>query len=157
MITPPRIPFTPPSKATYTKGFDSLGVRVPGLVVSPLVSPKGLCHDVLDHTSILQFLAEKFTPGRSYSDAVALRAGSGITSVSAALDRAAPRRDVPVAPDFSIEVRFPLGLNRPPVTPLEETFEEAAFYMMKRAPKATSQKYSEVSHWVLTQQDRPHA
>jgi phospholipase C len=156
-VPPPRIPFAPPSNATYTKAFDSLGVRVPGLVVSPLVSPKALCHDVLDHTSMLQLLAEKFTPGRAYSDAVALRARSGITSVSAALDLAAPRTDIPVAPDFSIEVRFPLGLNRPPVTQMEETFEEAAFDMMRKFPKPTAQKYAEVSHWVLTQQDRPHA
>ena len=72
------------------------------------------------------------------------------------LDRTAPRPDIPVAPDFSITVAMPLGENRPPVTPLETTFEEAAVDMVRKFPKPTAQKYPEVSQWVLTQEDRPH-
>jgi hypothetical protein len=53
-------------------------------------------------------------------------------------------------------VTVPLGENKAPVTPLEATFEEAAFEMVKRFPKPTAQKYPEVTHWVLSQQDRPH-
>ena len=155
-VPPPAIPFAPPSRATFTKKFDSLGVRVPGLVVSPLVSAMGVCHEIFDHTSVLQFLAEKFTPGQPYSAAVDARARNGIASVSAALDLAAPRADIPIAPDFAIALTIPLGENRAPVTPLETTFEEAAFEMVKKFPKPTAQKYPEVSHWVLTQQDRPH-
>ena len=111
---------------------------------------------MLDHTSVLQLLAEKFTPGTPYSPAVETRRQSGIASVSAVLDLSAPRADLPVAPDFSITVAMPLGENRPPVTPLETTFEEAALDMVRKFPKPTAQKYPEVSHWVLTQQDRPH-
>jgi phospholipase C len=155
-VPPPPIPFAPPSKATYTKAFESLGVRVPGLVISPLVSAKHVSHAVLDHTSVLQLLAEKFTPGRPYSPAVETRRQGGIASVSAVLDRTGPRPDMPVAPDFSVEITVPLGANRAPVTPLEATFEEAAFDMVRKFPKPTAQKYPEVSHWVLTQQDRPH-
>lgn len=132
-------------------------MRVPGLVVSPLVTPRSVCHEILDHTSILQFLAEKFTPGRPYSAAVDVRRRSGIASVSDALDRTAPRQEIPIAPDFAIAVTVPLGENRAPVTPLEATFEQAAFDMVSKFPKPTAQKYPEVSHWVLSQQDRPHA
>lgn len=155
-VSPPPIPYAPPARATYTKAFESLGVRVPGLVVSPLVSPKRVSHEILDHTSVLQLLAEKFTPGIPFSPAVETRRQSGIASVSAVLDLAAPRADVPIAPDFSITVEMPLGENRPPATPLEGTFEEAAFDMVRKFPKPTAQKYPEVSHWVLTQEDRPH-
>jgi hypothetical protein len=63
---------------------------------------------------------------------------------------------IPVAPDFEIVQPIVLGENKAPVTPLEATFEEAAKEMVKRDPKATAQKYPEVTHWVLTQQDRPH-
>jgi phospholipase C len=87
---------------------------VPGLVVSPLVSPKSVCHEVLDHTSALQFLAEKFTPGTPYSAAVEARRKQGVKSVSAAPDRDAPRADVPPAPDFAIQVTVPLGENKAP-------------------------------------------
>jgi len=113
-------------------------------------------HEVLDHTSLLQLLAEKFTPGTPFSPAVETRRQSGIASASAVLDLSAPRADLPIAPDFSITVAMPLGENRPPVTPLETTFEEAALDMVRKFPKPTAQKYPGVSHWVLTQQDRPH-
>jgi phospholipase C len=156
-VPPPGIPFAPPAKATYTKAFESLGVRVPGLVASPLVSARHVSHTVLDHTSVLQLLAERFTPGTPYSVAVETRRLAGVGSVSAVLDLAAPRADLPIAPDFSITVEMPLGENRPPVTQLESTFEEAAMDMVRKFPKPTAQKYPEVSHWVLTQQDRPHA
>ncbi len=155
-VPPPLVRFAPPSKATFTKAFESLGVRVPGLIVSPLVTAKRVCHDVLDHTSVLQFLAEKFTPGTPYSPAVDARRAQGVGSVSAALDRAKPRAGIPTAPDFTIEVMVPLGDNGPPVTPLEESFEEAAIDMVKKFPKPTAQRYPEVTHWVLSQQDRPH-
>jgi phospholipase C len=156
-VPPPDIPFVPPANATFTKRFESLGVRVPGLVVSPLVSARSVCHEVLDHTSILQLLAEKFTPGQPYSRPVELRRQAGIASVSAVLDLDVPRQEVPTAPDFSVEVRAPLGENRPPATALEETFEEAAFDMVRKFPKATAQKYPEASSWVLSQQTRPHS
>jgi phospholipase C len=156
-VAPPRIPFAPPASATFSKPFDSLGVRVPGLVVSPLVSPKHVSHAVLDHTSVLQLLAEKFTPGTPYSPAVETRRLAGVGSVSAVLDLAAPRGDLPIAPDFSIDLEMPLGENRPPATSLEATFEEAAVDMVRKFPKPTAQKYPEVSNWVLMQQDRPHS
>jgi phospholipase C len=81
-VPPPAVTFKPPRKAHYA-AFESLGVRVPGFVVSPFVSAKRVCSTVLDHTSILQFLAEKFTPGKAYSAAVEERKQQGVGSVSA--------------------------------------------------------------------------
>jgi phospholipase C len=49
------------------------GVRVPAFVVSPHVAPGTVYADPLDHTAILQFLADRFTPGAGYSPAVAAR------------------------------------------------------------------------------------
>jgi phospholipase C len=54
-------------------GFTTTGVRVPALVVSPHVAPGKIHSGALDHTSILQFLADRFAPGEDYSPAVAAR------------------------------------------------------------------------------------
>ena len=47
--------------------FDTLGPRIPGILISPWVSPGSVVQDQYDHTSVLQFLAELFTPGSAYS------------------------------------------------------------------------------------------
>jgi phospholipase C len=49
------------------------GVRVPAFIVSPHVAPGVPFSGRLDHTSFLQLLADRFTPGRDYSPAVAAR------------------------------------------------------------------------------------
>lgn len=53
--------------------FSSTGVRVPAFVVSPHVEPGTVFQGPLDHTSILQLLADRFTPNKTYSQAVADR------------------------------------------------------------------------------------
>lgn len=52
------------------------GVRVPAFVVSPHVAPGLPFTDRLDHTSFLQLLADRFTPGQPYSAAVSARQAS---------------------------------------------------------------------------------
>lgn len=59
-VSPPLIPTIPPEGCHSNPGFRSLGVRVPALVVSPFVSPGHCYTGVLDHTSILKFIGEKF-------------------------------------------------------------------------------------------------
>jgi phospholipase C len=81
-VRPPAITTAPPPNAQYSNGFNTLGVRVPGLVVSPFVQPASLCEQLLDHTSILKFLGEKFNGG-AYTDLVNNRA---VQSASVALD-----------------------------------------------------------------------
>jgi phospholipase C len=52
------------------------GVRVPAFLVSPHVKPGSVFHGPLDHSSILQLLADRFGDGLSYSPAVDRRQGS---------------------------------------------------------------------------------
>jgi phospholipase C len=52
--------------------FDSYGVRVPALVVSPFARARYVSHDVFDHTSILRFIEKRFgLPALTHRDAAA--------------------------------------------------------------------------------------
>jgi phospholipase C len=53
--------------------FATTGVRVPAFVVSPQVASGTVYGGALDHTSILQLFADRFTPGQDFSPAVAAR------------------------------------------------------------------------------------
>ena len=81
----------PPPALKYRNGgiaFDSAGVRVPTIVAGAF-APQGVSKTVLDNTSILQLLAERFgRPGETYSPSVAGRAGT-FASVSSVLSASA--------------------------------------------------------------------
>jgi phospholipase C len=69
------------------------------LLVSPRLAAKSVYGGTMDHTSILQLLAEKFTPGRPYNAEVERRRRAGIQSLSQALKvGATPVRKVVPAP-----------------------------------------------------------
>jgi phospholipase C len=53
--------------------FKTTGVRVPGFVVSPQVEAGSVFNGKLDHTSVLQLLADRFNPAQEYSPAVGAR------------------------------------------------------------------------------------
>ncbi len=53
--------------------FVRTGPRVPALLVSPHVGKGQVYSEALDHTSFLQLLADRFTPGKAYSPRVAKR------------------------------------------------------------------------------------
>jgi phospholipase C len=59
-VSPPLIATSPPEGCHTNPGFRSLGVRVPAMVVSPFVSAGYFYTGVLDHTSILKFIGQKF-------------------------------------------------------------------------------------------------
>lgn len=91
--------------------FLTTGPRVPAIVASPLVEPGSVFDKNLDHTSVLRFLAEKFTPGASFSDAVAERHQSGLLkSLADVLTRTDPRAtpDPPLLGPFQ-KIAFPSG------------------------------------------------
>lgn len=53
--------------------FDRYGFRVPAVVVSPYARPDFVLHDVLDHTSVLKLIEEKWNlPPLTHRDAAAL-------------------------------------------------------------------------------------
>ena len=86
------------SKGSEGLAFETTGLRVPAIVVSPLVERGTVYHGTLDHTSILQLMADRFDGGCAYSAAVAARAAQGIGSVSSVLNLTAPRDNIPTPP-----------------------------------------------------------
>jgi phospholipase C len=83
-----------------TPVFSTTGVRVPGFIISPLVEPGAIYSPSLDHTSILQLLADKFGDG-FYSGTVANRQPA-LSPLRDAFTRSAPRSDLPQLPPAPI-------------------------------------------------------
>lgn len=105
---PPQMNYSPPpgNKWTQQKPFMTLGVRIPGIVVSPLV-PNGRCFDgLLDHTSIQQLIVDRFGVPSDltfFGDAVS-RKNNGVGSLAGTLTATAPDTSVlklPQAPTIS--------------------------------------------------------
>jgi phospholipase C len=128
----------------FTKDRD----RIPGIIVSPYVDRGSVCHDLFDHTSVLQFLAEVFTPGTPYSREVEERKAKGIKSISVALGDA-PRADIPAAPSQAIRVESALGdaVRVRPANDLQASFELAAEKLMIAYPDASAKKYPDLFQW----------
>jgi phospholipase C len=102
--------------------FLTTGPRVPAIVASPLVEPGSVFSGNLDHTSVLRFLAERFTPGRAYDDRVRDRHASGVlNSLGAVLTRDAAR-ETPPPPRLGPfqQIAFPTG--RPAITDGQKSF-----------------------------------
>lgn len=74
-----------------TPVFHTTGVRVPGFVISPLVEPGSVFRGALDHTSILQFIAEKF--GNGFYSVPVYNRQPALSKLAAALTRASPRAE----------------------------------------------------------------
>jgi phospholipase C len=131
-VSPPLVVTPAPGGNHSNPGFNSLGIRVPAIVVSPLVSAGRLYDKQLDHTSILKFLGEKFgqrngkPPG--YSPEVDARE---VNSVYDVLDLAEPRVEKFVTAFPSVDAYLnqlapPAGYlpgNSKPPTTLGEAFK----------------------------------
>jgi phospholipase C len=144
----------PPPPLNYTVNggdnthFTTLGVRIPGILISPYVEKGSVTHLQLDHTSVLQLLAEKFTPGKPYSATVDSRKNQGIHSLSEALT-ANQDINAPAPPSAPITVKTALGANiaTAPQGEMGKSFEAAALDMMETNPEGTRQKYPELTQW----------
>ncbi len=106
-VAPPAMKYAPPTGSAWVdaEAFETLGVRIPGVIISPLVEARSSFHGLLDHTSILQLIVERFGAGdlSTFGDAAA-RKQSGVVSLSQTLTRASARSDVlklPAAPPVS--------------------------------------------------------
>ena len=147
-VPPPQVPYTTTGKDAYQ--FKTLGPRIPGIVVSPFVTQGSVCDKQFDHTSVLQFLAEIFTPGKPYSSSVEARRSFGIKSISEALtnDKII---EPPVAPSVSIHVTSILGesiANPPePSMSMRQAFESAALNLIRDHPEDVKKKYPELFRW----------
>jgi phospholipase C len=76
--------------------FETLGVRIPGIVVSPLVELGSVFSGLLDHTSLLQLLVDRFGDAAdlAYFGDAAARKENGVQSITDVLTRVAPRKDI---------------------------------------------------------------
>ena len=136
-VPPPPIVTQPPAGASYP-AFASLGVRVPGLVISPLVSAQTVFHDVMDHLSILKFLGEKFNSG-SYSPEVDARP---VASVSAVLNLAAPRTDIP----YPAPAQVGSTPGAPTLQPLPSAFANAWQRIKQQHLPEAITRFPELTH-----------
>lgn len=78
-MRPASIQTDAPPGASYP-AFETTGVRVPAIVVSPFVIPGYVHEGLMDHTSILKFVGEKFGDGQ-YSPAVDFRTVGSVSDV----------------------------------------------------------------------------
>ncbi|MCW3080054.1 alkaline phosphatase family protein [Segetibacter sp.] len=144
----------PPPNVTYqTKAnppflFASLGPRVPAIIASPLVKPGSVCHSQFDHTSVLNFLSEKFAPGIPVSQTVVKRAKQGIASISDALTNNVPWLP-PEPPTTPIMVQTVLGrsIQTAPQSEVGKSFEISANELIRKNRADTMRVYPELFLW----------
>jgi phospholipase C len=124
-VRPPEMRYAAPAGNIWlqpSQPFQTLGVRIPGIVVSPLVERGSVYKGLLDHTSILQLMVDRFgTPtDLDYFGEAAIRKQHQVASLSSVLTRTTARDDllhglqappVPVA-----------GATTPPVSELGRMF-----------------------------------
>jgi phospholipase C len=146
-IAPPKIGF----QTGDGYKFENMGPRIPAIISSPLVKTSSVCHERFDHTSVLQLLAEKFTPGRDYSDSVKARRLVGVKSISSALNNETPW-PAPPPPANKITVPVVLGSNvlEGPQTEVAEAFEMAANNILINHPAEARNKLPELIHWKVS-------
>jgi hypothetical protein len=95
-------------------------------------------------------LAEAFTPGQAYSDAVTQRAALGINSLSTALTAMASHAAPPPPPSDPIGFTYAvLGENiaTPPDNDMGRSLEAAALQMMAQRPAEVDQQFPLLNNW----------
>jgi hypothetical protein len=128
------------------------------MLVSPWVTPGTVNHQLYDHTSVLQILAELFTPGQPYSTEVANRASQGIKSLSTALSATASTTPPPPAPPDPIFAQTILGDNiaTPPDNDMGRSLEAAALDMIAQRPADVDTTFPLLNNWkAAIDQARP--
>jgi phospholipase C len=147
-VPPISVPSPVPPGADYATPFDSTGVRVPAFVLSPFVGPSSTNDLALDHTSILQLLAELFGKGNeAYSSAVDARRQAGIGSVSQVLVNTA-RSDVPVEPAQAIMGMAMLRTTVEAQTDAQKAYAAAIEGMAAKYGADALQMIPEIAHWL---------
>ncbi|MGH7056684.1 MAG: alkaline phosphatase family protein [Acetobacteraceae bacterium] len=95
-VPPP--PTVPPDEHTEKFAFDRLGVRVPAVLVSPMLDP-GVTATVLDHTSLLK-MASELWPGVKPLGRRAAQANSPLAGLAWRNSARTDLPEAPVAPDI---------------------------------------------------------
>lgn len=142
-VPPPFIPYS-------TLGgfqFASMGPRIPAMIVSPFVQKGSLHTELMDHSSVLQFLSEVFK--KPYmTDTIKKRKNLGVKSISATLT--GPFNPfAPSPPSVIIEVKTALGdsIATAPQSSMGQAFEGAAEQAIAERRLEVENKYPELLHW----------
>lgn len=125
-VSPPLIRTEPPPGKSYSRPFESLGVRVPAFVVSPFVHPKTVYKGCLDHTSILKFIGLIYGENGKYSDLVNTRPVNNVFDVLNAPD--SKRKPVIQSIEDYLRREIPIGgftEGSMPNTTLQKGFQKA--------------------------------
>jgi phospholipase C len=93
----------PPDGHTEEYTFDRLGVRVPALLVSPWVE-RGVFSGVLDHTSLLKYLTDKWNLGP-----LTARVAAAGTFAGALRTEGGPREDTAESIEMPVGLSFAAG------------------------------------------------
>jgi len=144
-VPPLPIGYDPRPDGTYPP-FETTGPRVPAIVVSPLVQPGSVHHENMDHTSVLQFLAEMFGSG-PYCQEVEDRRTRGITSLSNVLVPDQPRAEIPIVPDVGMSYEAVADEASPAKTPQQALFQAGAEALLAENRARVKAKYPELWHW----------
>ena len=123
--------------------FMTTGPRVPAIVASPLVAPGSVFKENLDHTSVLRFLAEKFTPGAGYSDRVNARHQDGILKSLAGVLTLDQARDTPDPPRLGPFPTLAFPGPRPAKSDAEKMFAAARAEAHAKYPAALASMHPE--------------
>jgi phospholipase C len=130
--------------------FDRSGPRVPAFLISPFVEPGSVFSRNLEHTSFLELLAERFTPGHGYSIAVNERQGHLSGRIAMALRDSARSGDPPHMPALpagwgEVSAAAPAA----PDTPNAVAFDRVARKMKRDRPDIYSHpEMSEVRAYI---------
>ena len=149
-VIPPSIPYQ--TTGANPHSFTSLGLRIPGILVSPFVKPGSVFSQTLDHTSVLQLLAEKFNIP-PVSDNVNERRKLGIHSLTEVL-HGPVKEQPPVPPMQSINIQTALGryINATGTNSMQQSFTNAANQLALKHSAEVKEKFPELEAWQNIQQ-----
>ncbi len=161
-VHPLAIATKPPNNSEWVGGaFGTTGVRVPGIIASPLAKEGVVYNQPLDHTSILQFIASVFgEEGETYSKDVDGRRDLGIGNIIDVLSDDPPRAKIPRPPEKVPPLTLPGPMKRArsepeAITPKKsenaKAFENAANLVLEKFPREKiKERYPELVHWEKT-------
>jgi phospholipase C len=140
--------------------FPTTGVRVPGFVVSPHVAPGTVFSGNLDHTSILQLLADRFNPNQDYSAAVGARQPHLVPLANVLVDRVPAQLATPLIAeaDHAVIQQAAVGAQAPPggpgapgTTPNAQAFHNVALKVANDHPDLLAQPgWSALADYLAT-------
>ncbi|MBI3820520.1 MAG: hypothetical protein HY286_17655 [Planctomycetes bacterium] len=125
--------------------FESAGPRVPAFLISPLLQPRSVFNNTLDHTSILQLIAHRFLGDPAdYSQNVTHRRASGISDLADALQFAPNPRpfvQIQIPPDAITPAE---RTAMPEPTSHTELFRTAARRLLQNDPVSARKTFPDI-------------